>query len=249
MPSCPQSSCCQCRRVRGLGSRPGTLGAGEPGRPVRGQAFRFARNEAFAYVAAFAPVLPAFLLLLGGPPHALRLPGWRDNVEDENGPRGRETGPGDERQAAGGRASGLSPGRFVSRRPTFDDGEKRAEKAAWGKLAEGIVRGDGKPREVRGVGERHTAPRITGMNVHSETQRRPKARKEKTPPALGLVFAPRFDRGRLRCARAPTQTPRRRMSKRKTQAKRKHRRHCDRRHHPIRRSTPVPHDPQHNNHL
>ncbi|WP_263810314.1 hypothetical protein [Salinibacter pepae] len=66
---------------------------GEPGRPVRGQAFRFARNEAFAYVAAFAPVLPAFLLP-GGPPHALRLPGWRDNVEDENGPEDEKRAPG-----------------------------------------------------------------------------------------------------------------------------------------------------------
>ncbi|MCS4200737.1 hypothetical protein GGP93_002174 [Salinibacter ruber] len=62
------------RRVREHGSRPGTLGAEGPGRPVRWQAFRFARNEALAHVAAFAPVLPAFLLLC--PLCALRFPIW-----------------------------------------------------------------------------------------------------------------------------------------------------------------------------
>ncbi|MCS3859545.1 hypothetical protein GGP96_003238 [Salinibacter ruber] len=66
--------CLHRRRVRGHGSRPGTLGAEGPGRPVRWQAFRFARNEALAYVAAFAPVLPAFLLLC--PLCALRFPIW-----------------------------------------------------------------------------------------------------------------------------------------------------------------------------
>ncbi|MCS3830636.1 hypothetical protein GGP91_002729 [Salinibacter ruber] len=64
--------CLHRRRVRGHGSRPGTLGAEGPGRPVRWQAFWFARNEALAHVATFAPVLPAFLL--SGSPYALRLP-------------------------------------------------------------------------------------------------------------------------------------------------------------------------------
>lgn len=66
--------CLHRRRVRGHGSRPGTLGAEGPGRPVRWQAFRFARNEALAHVAAFAPVLPAFLLLC--PLCSLRFPIW-----------------------------------------------------------------------------------------------------------------------------------------------------------------------------
>ncbi len=97
-------------------------------------------------------------------------------------------GPEDERQAAGGRDNVLDPEAFYFLRAHF----RRWEVAAWRGLAEGIVRGDGKPREVRGVGERRTAATDYRNERSFRNAKQTESTQSKDTARLGLGVRPAF---------------------------------------------------------